>query len=491
MNSKIELDLTPFVCEAFASNSGVYKVIERIYEQDRIEYYQTAKMCKWYNHEILTSQSIEKEIVSKRALAILLEGDPDKLLLIICKGWKSLYDYIKKQRSISLEDAYDFFRPKSKSGLDRLTNDTVNAIGVIGVLLARILNKPLKETPFYTEFIQSLRGRLELAKGVKAFDLKSFEPADVKKVRKIKASIYEKAGISRYFSTFHDTRFESMAKISTALEFLFDLEGLSASIVEDEQLSENDIDEIIATYCYITQSENVEDAGNYLVYGYIIRALLRAYKRVKEQHFKTSRETLYLDMNTAQHEARAAQEEVKSLQALLAQRDREIRNLENKIKSEYARAVTEYQGQLKEVGKENGILKHQNSLLQADVDDMYKALFDVKEESAEVDTPADLSLYRGIIVGGHERWQTRMKEILPATWRFVHPDTDYDLNIVATADLVLFFTGYLSHAVYFPVIAEARHRKLPVGYLKRINREECLTEIQNFVRKIEAADPYG
>ena len=352
-------------------------------------------------------------------------------------------------------------------------------------MLAKILNKTIDITPGYNDFMQNLFARLQIAKGVNAFNFKTFHSDDIKRVRKLKANIYDQAGINRFFSTFDDTCLKSMANILAALEFLYDLEGLSASIIEDEQLSENDIDEIIATYCYITQSEDAEEVANYLAYGYIIRALLRAYRRVKEQHFKTSRETLYLDLDTAQHEARTAREEAKDLQALLSQRDKEIRGLENRVKSEYTRAVTEYQGQLKAVKNKNEDLRQQLSQAQAEAQMLREALFSVPEPTPRIGTPIDLSIYRGVVVGGHERWQARMKEVLPDTWCIIHPDDNVDLNVIAGADIVFFFTGYLSHAVYYGVIGETRRRNIPVGYIKRINDVECLKEIQNEIKKRE------
>lgn len=99
--------------------------------------------------------------------------------------------------------------------------------------------------------------------------------------------------------------------------------------------------------------------------------------------------------------------------------------------------------------------------------------------------PVSLDALRGLIVGGRERWHARMKEVLPDTWRFITLDGGIDLSIIAGVDIVFFFTGYLSHAVYYTVIGEARRKNIPVGYLKRINDAECLEEIRYEIRKQE------
>jgi hypothetical protein len=102
---RVEVDLTPFACEAFASNPKVYKLIKRLYEKNRVKYYQTAKSSRWYKNEILTSQSIQKEIVAKQTLALLLEGEVEDILQIIRTGWPAIYHWAKKQSSISVDDA--------------------------------------------------------------------------------------------------------------------------------------------------------------------------------------------------------------------------------------------------------------------------------------------------------------------------------------------------------------------------------------------------
>lgn len=484
MSEVLQIDMTPFICEAFASNKGTYKTIEKIYEQRRVEYYQAAKASKWYSHEILTSQSIEKEIVAKRSLAILLETDGDKLMQIIRKGWKSLYDYMKKQKEINITATYHNFKPNSKEGMDRLMNDEINAIGVIAILISRILDKPVNEAePGYVALMKNLYDRLELAKGVNIFRFKSFRPDDIKRVRKLKTDIYEQACINRYFASFYEARLSGISDTHEALSYLFDLERLSTSIVEDEQLSERDIDDILATYCYVTQNEEPEKAGEYLVSGYVIRSLLRAYRRVKEQHFKTSRETLYLDLDAAQQEAKEACLEARQQELVIEQKNKEIESLQKHVKAEYSRAVAEYRDQLKTALVEIEELQQQLARAKAESEELREALFSPQGEPAEPSEPVDLSQYRAVIVGGHERWQTRMKEILPNNWRFIHPDKDYNSGIISAADIIFIFTSYLSHAVYYPVIGEARRRGLQVCYLRRLNEDDCLDDIQAAIRK--------
>lgn len=84
---------------------------------------------------------------------------------------------------------------------------------------------------------------------------------------------------------------------------------------------------------------------------------------------------------------------------------------------------------------------------------------------------------KGVIIGGHERWQTKMKEVLPNSWRFINIGENINQDLILNSDYIFFNTNYLSHAIYYAVMGEARKRNIPVGYIKKTNETECLGEI--------------
>ena len=93
------------------------------------------------------------------------------------------------------------------------------------------------------------------------------------------------------------------------------------------------------------------------------------------------------------------------------------------------------------------LLRRELARSQAEVEELKKIAFS-QEEPGEVTEPVDLSEFKGVIVGGHENWHNRMKEILPDSWRFVHPDDNINTQIIVGADIVFFYVNYLSHAVF-------------------------------------------
>jgi hypothetical protein len=483
---RIDLDITPFVCEAFASNPKVYKLIERLYEKNRVKYYQTAKSSPWYKHKILTSQSIHKEIVAKRALPLLLEGEVEEILQIIKMGWPMIYNWTKKQKSISIDEAMTLVMPKNPSRneeLEKITNEEINSIFVVSLVMANILEKKIEESARYKILFGTLCHRMKWAEKENRFSYTALPQDEKAKVRQLKKEVYKYANINRFFVSFTASDCESLRKVNDAICFLFDSEGLSTSILEDEQLTEQDVEEILATYCIARPDlSDLDNVAQFLVTGNITKGLLRAYTRLKKQYFKTSKETLYLDLDSTQQEAREAKGEVERLSSIVLQHEKEIASLRKQIDNEYSRAAVEYRGQLKAAQSENLDLKKRFDAMKSRAEELENALF--SQEIEEEASPVDLTLVRGIIVGGHQRWHSRMRQVLPENWRLIHPDEDIDLALIVGFDIVLFYIGYLSHAVYDLVADEAKRRGIPAGYLRKTNPVECLGEIRRAVLKI-------
>jgi hypothetical protein len=246
----MEMDLTPFLCEAFASNKGVHKLIEKLYEKNRVEYYLSAKASKWYNHYILTSQSMTREITSKRMLAILLEGDWEKILQIVRKGWRDIYNAVKRTKApIKVSNIYNIILSSNPSRLTKFTNDEFNAWGSITILVSNILEKELDI--YDREFqvlVNYLNEQLEWLNGNSRFSYNSTAKETIIQAKKLKETIYHQANIKQHITTHMDTSYEPLLKFHEALNLLFDAEALSVSIIEDEALLEKDIDEILAAY---------------------------------------------------------------------------------------------------------------------------------------------------------------------------------------------------------------------------------------------------
>jgi gas vesicle protein len=480
-----QVELTPFLSEAFASNPKLYNTIDKIYLQNCLAYYRLAKESPWYNHSILTCQSIGKEIVMKKVLGILLEGDTDKILQITKKGWKFIYNQVKSQQVVKPSEILYQMVPKTKTGQDRITNDELNSYAMVIIMLAVLLEKDLdEEDNVYLLFIKSCYERIQWAdEGEYRFSLKSLTKENKRKVRELKSEIYTDAAINRYWITHAESNNEELKRFSNGLAYLFDTEGLTSSIIEDQVMSEKDIEEILAAYYVSSIDRSQTEGAKFLAAGHIIKALLRAYRQLKEQHFKTNNETLYLEIDTCQQEAKEARLEVKKQEWVITQKSQEIANLQKQVKLEYYRAVSEMRKDIKNKEIEISLLRRELAQGQSEIDELKKIAFS-RGEPEVIIKPVDLREFKGIIIGGHENWHNRMKQLLPDTWRFVHPDDNIDTQAIFWADIIFFYVNYLSHAVFTKIYPEAKKNNIPIGYLKRINYQDCLEDIQRRLSQI-------
>lgn len=54
-----------------------------------------------------------------------------------------------------------------------------------------------------------------------------------------------------------------------------------------------------------------------------------------------------------------------------------------------------------------------------------------------------------LIMGGHQIWQNRLKELYPYFNYIDSDNVNFDINVTRNADIVLFNTLYCSHSLYY------------------------------------------
>lgn len=115
-------------------------------------------------------------------------------------------------------------------------------------------------------------------------------------------------------------------------------------------------------------------------------------------------------------------------------------------------AELEEQKQLvEEILQDNELLRQLNARLEERVDAL-----DTAEEEAEESPALPNSYVQGrlknlnvLIMGGHQVWQNRLKELYP-DFKYLDSDNiNYDINITRNADIVFFNTLHCSHTLYY------------------------------------------
>ena len=106
---------------------------------------------------------------------------------------------------------------------------------------------------------------------------------------------------------------------------------------------------------------------------------------------------------------------------------------------------------VEEILQDNELLRQLNARLEERVDAL-----DTAEEEAEESAVLPNSYVQGrlknlnvLIMGGHQVWQNRLKELYPDFKYLDSDNVNYDINITRNADIVFFNTLHCSHTLYY------------------------------------------
>lgn len=466
----MQFNLLPFVVEAIGSNQAIYKDIDNLYQTDKYRFYKAAKDHELYTHQIVTEGSLLQEEYCKKALGILLcADDPDineGLSAILRKGWTYAHLYIANHSQIDLGKFIKNAARKS-GGIEKVSDDWINAQMLFAYFLALNNGREIVKNEWLTTFEQTLIGRWEHYKddSPTRISLKNATPENIEKVRKLKLDIYAKYGRFTDFNGLYgklNARAETMAMI-------FDFEKLSCeSVFNKVSFTEKDLEELLLAYVVREQSSDTDKAADFICDAMYVRYMVKAYKEVKERYFENNIETAYVELEGMEKDLVSAGQEVVRLSRALS----ELRQ----IHVTTAKENTRLKGELAEEKKNRQELNSlREFLFSLDQQEEY-----MEEESYNLD---ELKNYKAVLIGGHERWQARMKELLPECI-FIHPDNKaFDVRILENISTIFIYTNYLNHAMYNKAMDYIANKDVKVRYIHQVNEKMVLSDIYRAMKE--------
>lgn len=475
----MEINILPFLCEAFSINKRIYKDVDKIYNADKIKFIEAAKKDIYYNHLVAQEGNIEQEYYFKKSLGIFNVAKEDievadEVINICKKGWRYAYNYIEQNNTIRLSLFLDRLIRKVK-GLDHITDDELNSNIIIVLFLAQQLEKNMDTTDkLYITATENYILRIEHYEKRNRININNISKEEFKKLKSLELKIKNENKIGTIPSSyrFDSSKYEGLVvninkltkddKFFGAFEYIFDLENISLiSIVAENYLKSKDIQELI--YCY-TQFQNEEEftydeLKKFLYPAIQIRYLCREYKKAKEFFFKNFNEELYEEISQVECENR----ETKKSNLLLQDENEKLKLEIEELKRENKR--------LKQELEEGENTKEELNKLREFIFNL-EDLEDYKEDE-EIDYNK-LKKLNAVIIGGHQQWQSKMKEYLP-TCKFISPEAlNFDVSILSNVDKVFIYTNYLNHGMYYKVINEVRQKGLNIKYLKANTNEKII-----------------
>lgn len=472
----MDLNLLPFLCEAFSTNNKIYKYIDDLYKENKFEYYKLAKSHELYNHPIASEGSLLQEEYFKKSLGILIKLQQESELInsvipIIKSGWNYVYNYINTHTIINLEAFTKNFVHKNK-GLNNITDDEMNSNVIMLFFLSQYLEKELEESELFTNFIKSLLYRMEHYKGKDRVNYAKISKEDLKLIRLIILSL-KKIGISKYLN--NTLKDEDLHRYLNCLDLVFDYESISlVSIVNDVKFTDKDLEEIIYLYLlYKNNIKTIEDVNINEISKFVIdllhiRYFSKAYKIVKQHYFQNNKETMFIDIEEKELELKEVKKE-----RLLLQDTKEIL-LNTTLEQE--KEINRLKEELKKATEDKKELTKLREFI-FNFDNLETPLL---ANSNNYDNLKNLS---AIIIGGHPNWQQKMKSYLQ-NCKFISPENlSFDTSILNNVDIVFIYTNYLNHAMYYKIMAEIREKNIRLEYLKaNTNIDIVLNQILNLLK---------
>lgn len=474
---KRQINLLPFIVEAFGCNPTIYKDIDKLYETRKHEFYKAAKKSELYTHQIVTEGILIQEEYCKKALGILLvltgpkskKDDYEKLTSIIRKGWTYAYLFVKNNAEIDLGKFIR--RAVSKAGgIHNVSDDWLNSQMLIAYFLSFNHGKKIVPNEWCEKFESSLVARWDHYNNTTTrISLKNIPKELHTKVKELKKRIYEQYGHFTSYSKMYGL----LAKRAEAMALLFDYEKLSCeSLFSQLKFTERDIEEILLTYLvvYDYDSVNIESVADYLCDAVYVRYMIKAYKDVKKQYFDNNKELVMVELESTMKELAAAKQEVSYRSSLLSESEETIRTLEKEIQRLKVALEEERKNQqeLNSLREFLFSLNHQQDNYTEDSE-----LYDIE----------NIKSIKAVLLGGHEKWQAKMKEVLP-NFIFIHPDNlNYDLRVLDNIDALFIYPYYLNHSIYYRTMESIAGKDIIIGYLNETNEERVLQAISNTLSK--------
>lgn len=491
--STVKLDMRLFIVEALANNTKLEKLINDYYKLYKFEAYDLAKNSPLYNHPMIIDGSIKKEVLSKRALGLVLlsQTNEDVSSLIeklFKKGWPKLHKYISKlQKNNELFDFGYVFKKIYLPKKDIATNDYAFSLAVFSYFSALNAGLEFVKNDFLINTESNLYNTLAFyEEGCE--QRYSFETIDkdlYKKAKELLERIEQKYG-DRYFKNIdnlftltemRESKYDRLRLLVTKLSFFFDDECCMAANMFEQDISNRLKLEVLAIFCLTHEIRNVDDAAEFLALGVLFKKLIVGYKDVKKYYFENNQETMFLELSRYQAAEKKA----------VAEQER-IQKAFDEIKSENARLKKDYKSNLESeivaLKQEIASLKEKEksqNMLTRELASLRSALYQPEEESHDHRTidVEKINSYKGIIIGGHQNWHQQIKKQLD--FDCVLEANTHLLEHIDEYDVVLFKTSYLDHPTYFKVIEKVRRSTPIFGYLQHSNIELCLEEIEKII----------
>ena len=514
---KFTPNLFPFIAIAFAKNSKVHTLIDELYNADKKKYSELAKKDFWYNSLLIKGYDLITEEYAKKMIGLLEDISDDDMKALIKKGWPKFYSWATSVESLIIEECLNKFFYKSQDNPEH-TIFSVAVIFTAGKVLSKTIVSVEQETR--QDLQEVVDGLIDVNSKNFFLNHKNMLEHAIYISTKIFHNLCDRKQINNNFKSIWTSNDKIVKSASFIIESLFILEDLSLDIVESTDLNDNEFAEMIAIYLNFNINDNsVDFLDNKLktifsfdipidgdlfdcvcsslakdnesifisiAYMVCIRKMLKAYKKAKEFYTKKTFENNKL-VDSQRRKIVELEAENERLRSKLKKLETDNKEIERKLNSKFNKTLYQYKA-------ENKKLEETAEALNSKIDSYKKEIqlllnlnaamaneLAVETEEIDYDFVNDLNVkgIRGVIVGGHPKWQNMMKGYLP-NFKFIGiDDINFDTALLENADAVFINTKYASHSLLYKVISAVKNKNIDIHYINCNNKNYVLNRISD------------
>lgn len=457
------LNMDLFLSEALGYNKSTYLYIDKVYQKKRYEFYNQAQENTYFNHYILNSGSILQVEYGKKALGIVsyVQKNYDKeihddLIEIIKKGWAYVYSYVQSSTEISLEKFYKKV-DKRYENLKKVNDEVVFTDVNVLIILADLMNKKICEDDSLQDLFEKQSSRIEYHEIMKK-TIPMIIETNKTKINELKRMMHQRTGEISNFTLFLN-KFGKHPYLNR-IASLFKNEEVSLSVFQGVKYSSIDIDYIFSLFSAFSEEAEIdcEELERFYIDALLVKGFIKVINNLKKQYFQRNQEIIQIEAENLERKLKDANEELEALKNIEAMQSKMLLCSEKRIKALE-----------KQLEKEKGKTDKANDSL---------VIFVPNYEQSDIMIDFDMLKDKKVaIIGGHQRWHTKMKEVLSNSF-FISPDTlNFDTNILLNSEAVFVYTNYLNHGMYYKVMEYAKSKNIKVYYIDHQNTDIVLAKM--------------
>jgi hypothetical protein len=476
-----EINIRHFLILALGGSQYLHPIIEDMYQENRLEYYEAYRNSGMYTDIIITRFITRNEEKMKQVSGIVewsyLHNNFENLMKLIKKGYKYSYQFVQQRKVVDLGE-FELGFTKKRGGMGKVTDLDLLYGSVVVLYLCNRENKICDMNNEYGHlFINGIRSLISesISRNIR------FSPENRELYKKEVDELFFKYGIPRnmqttsigkFFEMFVEKQTDEKIKSSPLYNDMQEIreavfqEGISRYIgslslwvringinemdlTDSAVLTKEDVEIIFLDYVIASQVSKqitAKDRDLYIITLLYTQALALVYKETKHLYLDDSQEKHYLEIKQAQQHIEAKTAELNKQEAGWKKEKEDQLGKIAELQSELRKTQKTLQMNQVEMEKNDSSTKELAALRAY----MYNSqqVNVVKEETATDRILSDLKVKRVAVFGGHPNWRNKLKEVLP-NYTFIDVDSiNRELTFVDNMDAVFVNYDHFNHKFY-------------------------------------------